>query len=592
SCYSTMQVLSDGTLAILYEDESYSAGNGYAINYVTITTDQVEAWIEELDQAEYDFDANFDKTFIIKKYSTSAGFEYILSPKYNDAGDVKVYRTADINESAEMVILKDNQNEGFYYVYDVKSNYYLKGSANTDEGTEWTFSTTPVTVKLTDNTSNHSNWTRTDGHIFLIQNSQNSMANAYGGAYGNQVKNYSIEDDPGSNWYIYATENSSTSSVYVDPTALYYLKNVNNSNYITSGTDGTNLGYGEKASAGTYALIPVSDNNGKFYIYDTKNHNFLTPEETTSNGGQWTVSSTTPSMITVTNQIQRSKNYSWNPNGIMYSLGTYYANAYGGSGLVKNYYYIDKGSHWYLERVDNSTPAIVEMNGITNNVESLVESGVTAGTTLQYTAKLNALGEASWATQYVPFDLTLPENTSAYYINEVTGNTANLEELSSGIPALTPVVIKNSNGANSVSFPVTKDLSSFDETNLLKGTLVPIDLDLSNESTNYSLGQLNGNIGFYKFKAADGTTSITLGANKAYLQIPVPTSNSVRGFKFAFAADDSLVSEDGGFVDGINEVKTTNDETYYNLNGLRVNTLRKGIYIVNGKKVVVVDNQR
>ena len=583
----------NGSLYLFFEDQSlnsegsYTDYNHYPLNFIEITRDHLKKYITNLDdQATYNFDANFDKTFIIKNYSTSAGLEYILSPKYNNAGDVKVYRTADINESAEMVILKDNQNEGFYYVYDVKSNYYLKGSANTNAGTEWTFSTTPVTVKLNDNTGNHSDWTRTDGHIFLIQNSQNSMANAYGGANGNQVKNYTVESDPGSNWYIYATENSSTSPVYVDPTALYYIKNANNGNYITSGSDGSNLGYGEIASAGTYALIPVSGNNGKFYIYDTKNKNFITPEETTSNGGQWTISAPTPSMITIVNQLQRSKNSSWNPNGIMYSLGTYYANAYGGSGLVKNYFYIDKGSNWYLERVDNSTPAIVEINGITDNVGSLVESGVTDGTKLQYTAKLNTVGETSWATQYLPFDLTLPENTSAYYVPEITNNTANLVELQSGIPALTPVVIK-SNGATSVSFPITMGLSRFEETNLLKGTLVPMSLDLSNQTTNYSLGVVSGNVGFYKYKSPNGSTTITLGANKAYLEIPVPSSNSVRGFKFAFAGDESFVSEDGGFVDGINEIQAIEDNVIYDLNGLRVNTLRKGIYVVNGKKVVV-----
>ncbi|MBR1469808.1 MAG: exo-alpha-sialidase [Prevotella sp.] len=50
SCYSTMIVLPDGTLAILYEDESYSAGNGYAINYVTITKEQILKWYDELDE--------------------------------------------------------------------------------------------------------------------------------------------------------------------------------------------------------------------------------------------------------------------------------------------------------------------------------------------------------------------------------------------------------------------------------------------------------------------------------------------------------------------------------------------------------------
>ena len=53
SCYSTTIVLPDGSLAILYEDESYSAGNGYAINFVTITKEQILAWYENLDDQLY-----------------------------------------------------------------------------------------------------------------------------------------------------------------------------------------------------------------------------------------------------------------------------------------------------------------------------------------------------------------------------------------------------------------------------------------------------------------------------------------------------------------------------------------------------------
>lgn len=48
SCYSTMERLSDGSLAVLYEDESYSAGNGYAINFVTITEEQINAFADQL----------------------------------------------------------------------------------------------------------------------------------------------------------------------------------------------------------------------------------------------------------------------------------------------------------------------------------------------------------------------------------------------------------------------------------------------------------------------------------------------------------------------------------------------------------------
>ena len=47
SCYSTMIQLPNGNVALLYEDESYSAGNGYAINYVTITKEQILDWYQK-----------------------------------------------------------------------------------------------------------------------------------------------------------------------------------------------------------------------------------------------------------------------------------------------------------------------------------------------------------------------------------------------------------------------------------------------------------------------------------------------------------------------------------------------------------------
>ncbi|MBR6455821.1 MAG: exo-alpha-sialidase [Prevotella sp.] len=54
--YSTMQKLNDGSLAILYEDASFNtvlsdpfkAGNGFAINFITVTKEQIENWYDEL----------------------------------------------------------------------------------------------------------------------------------------------------------------------------------------------------------------------------------------------------------------------------------------------------------------------------------------------------------------------------------------------------------------------------------------------------------------------------------------------------------------------------------------------------------------
>ena len=51
-----MVALPSGDVALLYEDESYSAGNGYAINYVTITQEQIIKWYEAISGKPSDID--------------------------------------------------------------------------------------------------------------------------------------------------------------------------------------------------------------------------------------------------------------------------------------------------------------------------------------------------------------------------------------------------------------------------------------------------------------------------------------------------------------------------------------------------------
>ena len=58
----------------------------------------------------------------------------------------------------------------------------------------------------------------------------------------------------------------------------------------------------------------------------------------------------------------------------------------------------------------------------------------------------------------------------------------------------------------------------------------------------------------------------------------------------AHAEAEDMVSEDAGLVDGINEVNggnRMNDNEYYSISGVKVSNPSKGIYILNGKKVIV-----
>ena len=92
----------------------------------------------------------------------------------------------------------------------------------------------------------------------------------------------------------------------------------------------------------------------------------------------------------------------------------------------------------------------------------------------------------------------------------------------------------------------------------------------------YRLTMHNGTqIGFY-WGAASGA-AFALGANKAYLAVPAGTS-APSFFEF------------GGDVTGIEAMetsKTVENGEYYNLAGQRVANPTKGLYIVNGKKVVI-----
>lgn len=103
-------------------------------------------------------------------------------------------------------------------------------------------------------------------------------------------------------------------------------------------------------------------------------------------------------------------------------------------------------------------------------------------------------------------------------------------------------------------------------------------------------------LGFFRIKSGS-----TCKANYAYLHLPTTvltwngqtlddvledeTSTLSKGFKLTFG----IADEDFGFVTGINDVQkeVKTDNSYYTLQGIRVNTPSKGIYIHNGKKVVI-----
>lgn len=199
---------------------------------------------------------------------------------------------------------------------------------------------------------------------------------------------------------------------------------------------------------------------------------------------------------------------------------------------------------------------------------------------LAKTLPLNVVGDKSYATLYLPFDVTTTGATKAYYVATANNGYAQLTATGNEgteIPANTAVVLVNSDKDGSTALNMATGLSSVvsEDANLLKGTLVPMSLDLSDGTPYYAMGKLNDAIGFYKYSGG----SITLGANKAYLQVPAA---GVKGFLFDFSDED-------GIEKIRKEVPIMSNDAVYDLSGRKIvnRQLEKGVYIINGKKVAV-----
>ena len=132
----------------------------------------------------------------------------------------------------------------------------------------------------------------------------------------------------------------------------------------------------------------------------------------------------------------------------------------------------------------------------------------------------------------------------------------------------TAVIVEAAKGE--YTFEVTEETSTVE--NVMEGTLK--NEYITKEA--YVLGKVDGVVGLYKAAMAGGVW--LNNANKAYL--PATAANGAASYSFRF--------EEG--TTAISEVKTENGEVkaIYDLTGRRVEAITApGIYIVNGKKVLV-----
>lgn len=152
---------------------------------------------------------------------------------------------------------------------------------------------------------------------------------------------------------------------------------------------------------------------------------------------------------------------------------------------------------------------------------------------------------------------------AAYVVTNITKDAVTLTSVDE-LPANSGVILKGTAGAT-YSIPVKAD-AAYDGTNKLKAAVTATAI-AANEAYILKGG---------KFCQVTGASTVPAG--KAYLLASdIPASAPELGFIF-----------DGGTT-GINSVvaRDIQNGEFYNLNGQRVSAPTKGLYIVNGKKVIV-----
>lgn len=164
-------------------------------------------------------------------------------------------------------------------------------------------------------------------------------------------------------------------------------------------------------------------------------------------------------------------------------------------------------------------------------------------------------------------DFTRVNDVEAYTA-KVSGNVVSLERVNGLVMAGEGLLIKKVKNVRSVTLPVVHDATKY-ENNALVGVTKNMEASDFRGKTAYIL------VSDTEFKYIDPDKSEhTLRKGKAYLELPAG----------ALAAKPStLFIGEATAINGI-AVEKKADNAIYNLQGMRVKTPTKGLYIINGKK--------
>ena len=184
---------------------------------------------------------------------------------------------------------------------------------------------------------------------------------------------------------------------------------------------------------------------------------------------------------------------------------------------------------------------------------------------------------AGYGTLKSPVALAQSDGRITAYTGTVDGSTLRLKPIEGNIPAGTPVVFKYNSGEENgnVFLQVVSDNTAAPDQDLTGSyTTFPKTGSTEESKVIYTLQQLNGNTGFFQY---NGTNIVGF---RAYLSLDTAVNTESNALKLEF--DNTVTGIDEIMFD--DDVKQSN---IYDLSGRRVNRMTKGMYIINGQKVLI-----
>lgn len=236
--------------------------------------------------------------------------------------------------------------------------------------------------------------------------------------------------------------------------------------------------------------------------------------------------------------------------------------------IIKKYYYDDKvDKSDYLTSTSNSTP-LRRVSGV--GQDQFKEYNLYVNPAEKVSVTIGSTGYSTFSSP-VPLDFSGVSGLTAFVASSVADGNVALTSVTTA-PANTGLILKGTAG-ETYEIPVTASAVA-PASNLLVGCIVntTVAADATSKFNNYVLVN-EGGVAKFQSLVDNGAT---IPAGKAFLKNGAYSAGA-RMLNITFADETT----------GISDALRPNDRVVFNLSGQRVAQPQKGVYIVNGKKVIM-----